>query len=183
MTNTATTHDPATRTDPPGDPLAPVRSFLLARARADARRDRDDAAAAGSAQLARARQEAGAILADARRKGRADGASAAAAERARARREAQALLLAARRQAYEELLRRSRAGAAALRDDPDYSALRAHLTRLARERAGAAATVVEPPGGGVVATGPDRRVDCSLAALAERAVDALGVEVEGLWAP
>ncbi|MFI7643956.1 hypothetical protein [Nonomuraea sp. NPDC049400] len=38
------------------------------------------------------------------------------------------------------------------------------------------------PDGGVLAEGQGRRVDCTLDALAARAVDALGAEVERLWA-
>jgi vacuolar-type H+-ATPase subunit E/Vma4 len=163
--------------------LVPVREFLLAQARAEAERTRSEAAAEAAAVLARARDQAAAILAEARARGESDGAAVAAAELARARRQARGLPLAARRQAYEALRQRARAAVRKLHEDPGYPRLRRRLARLAREQAGPHAVVSEPPEGGVVAEAPGRRVDCSLEELASRAVDALGAEVEGLWAP
>jgi vacuolar-type H+-ATPase subunit E/Vma4 len=165
------------------DALAPVRSFLLARARADAERIRAEAAADADGVLAQARQQAEAVLAEAAQRGAAEGAEAAAATRARARRRVRGLQLAAQRQAYEALRQRSRAAAQALREDPCYPRLRRRLAVLARERVGADAVTSDAPGGGVIAVAPGRRADYSLGALAERAVEELGAEVEGLWAP
>jgi vacuolar-type H+-ATPase subunit E/Vma4 len=165
------------------DPLARVRESLLARARADAERVRADAAAEADALLEQARQQAEAILAEARERGASEGAEISAAARARARRRARGLVLASQRQAYETLRERSRDAVRALRDDPSYRRLRQRLERIARELAGASAVIVEAPDGGVVAEGSGRRIDCSLGALADRAVDALGAEVEELWAP
>jgi len=163
--------------------LDPVRDLLLARARAEADRTRAEAAAEAGAVLAEARDQAAAILAEARKRGATDGAEVAAAERAAAVRRARGVLLAARRQAYEALRRQARAAVRELRQDPGYPRLRRRLARLALEQAGPHAVVREPPEGGAVAEAPGRRVDCSLDALADRAVDALGAEVEGLWAP
>jgi len=163
--------------------LVPVRDLLLARARADAERTRAEAAAEAGAVLAEARDQAAAILAEARKRGAADGAAVAAVERAAAARRARGVLLAARRQAYEALGQQARAAVGELREDPGYPRLRQRLARLARAQVGSHAVVREPPQGGVVAEAPGRRVDCSLDALADRAVDALGAEVEGLWAP
>lgn len=165
------------------DPLAPVRDFLLARARDDAERRRGDAAAEADAVLAQARQQAAAILAEAAEQGAAKGAEVTAAAQAAAARRTRGLLLAAQRQAYEALRQRSRAAARALREDPGYPALRRRLARRAREWVGRGAIVTDTPDGGVIAEAPGRRVDCSLGTLAGRAVDALGAEVEGLWAP
>lgn len=167
----------------PDDPLAPVRESLLARARADAERVGAEAAAEADGVLSTARRQAETILADAREQGAAEAARVAAAARARARRQARGLLLAGQRQALEALRRRSRDAVTALRGDPNHRLLRRRLERIARELAGPGATVVESPDGGVVAEGPGRRVDCSLTALADRAVDALGAKAEGLWAP
>lgn len=55
------------------------------------------------------------------------------------------------------------------------------LRTLARDRAGADARIATAPGGGVIAVAPGRRVDCSVSALADHAVDLLGAEVERLW--
>jgi hypothetical protein len=163
--------------------LEPVRAALLASARADADRLRAEAAAEADRVRAAARTRADAILAEARLLGAADGAVLVAAEQARARRRARELVLAAERQAYEELRARARAAARALREDPGYPALRERLSRLALTAAGEGALVSEHPDGGVVAEAPGRRVDCTLDGFAARAVDALGGEVTGLWAP
>lgn len=165
------------------DALAQVRAFLLARARAEADRVRAEAAAEADAALAQAREQAAAILDAAREQGKRDGAQLTAAAQAQARRRARGLLLAAQRRAYQALRQRGRAAAAALHEQPDYPVLHERLARLARQLAGPDAVVAEAPGGGVLARAPGRRVDCSLDALADRAVDALGGEVEGLWAP
>jgi vacuolar-type H+-ATPase subunit E/Vma4 len=162
--------------------LAPVRRRLLARVGADAHHARAEAAAEAGVVLARAREQAAAILTQARARGETDGAAVAAAARARSRRDARGLLLAAQHQAYEALRQRARAAVRELGEDPGYPRLRQRLERLAREQAGPHATVSEPPERGVVAEAPGRRVDCSLDTLADRAVDALGAEVEGLWA-
>jgi vacuolar-type H+-ATPase subunit E/Vma4 len=165
------------------DALAPVRGFLLARARADAERVRAEAAADADALLARARRQAEAILAEAAERGAAEGAEAAAATRARTRRRVRGLVLGAQRQAYEALRQRSSTAAQALREDPGYPRLRRRLAVLARECLGADAITSDAPGGGVIAVAPGRRADYSLGSLADRAVEALGAEVEGLWTP
>ncbi|MFB9839413.1 hypothetical protein, partial [Actinoallomurus acaciae] len=56
------------------------------------------------------------------------------------------------------------------------------LRRTAADRTGPGARVLAAPDGGVIAVAPGRRVDCSVSALAEHAVDLLGAEVERLWA-
>lgn len=48
---------------------------------------------------------------------------------------------------------------------------------------GAGAEVTEHADGGVVAQVPGRRVDLSLTALADRALDGMGAEVRSLWEP
>lgn len=170
--------------------VAPVAEFLLRRARQEAERIRARAAADSGIVLARAREDAAAILADARAAGTAEATAFAAADLTRARRRARAIVLGAQREAYEELRRRVRTAACALREDP---VLMDRLRALALETAGPGARVTEHPEGGVVAIGAGTWVDCSLPALADRAVDALGAmsekagrpicEVERLWVP
>ena len=70
-----------------------------------------------------------------------------------------------------------------LRRTDDYAALRERLERLARALLGPDAEVTGHPEGGVVARAPGRRVDLSLPALADRALDRLGGEVRALWEP
>ncbi|MEU8193470.1 V-type ATP synthase subunit E family protein [Microbispora amethystogenes] len=165
------------------DALGPVTEALLRQARLDADAVAGAAEREAARTVAEARREASAVIADATRQGEAEAEAHAAAARARARREARGRELAARREVLADLRGRVAAAVRALRDDPCYPRLVEHLGELAREAGGADLVVREHPDGGVVAEGPGRRVDCSLTALAERAVDALGAEVERLWAP
>lgn len=164
------------------DALHAVRAALIETAQRDADALRARAASDASAFLEDARQEAASILAEAEDRGRADGATIAATSRARARREARTIVLRAQREAYDELRRRGRSAVGALRQAPDYIQIRRRLASLAQAQAGLDGTVVHQPDGGVVAEAPGRRVDCSLVAMADRALEALGAEVEDLWA-
>ncbi|GAA4507401.1 hypothetical protein GCM10023191_065730 [Actinoallomurus oryzae] len=160
--------------------LVPVADALLAEARREAARIRSEARGVADAQLARARAEAEQILAGARTAGHSEAAVAARAERVRARRRARSIVLAARRETYEELRRRVRfAVAARCAENPETADL---LRRVAVDRAGPDARIFTAPDGGVIAVAPGHRIDCSVPALAEHAVDLLGVEVERLWA-
>ena len=163
--------------------LAPVRAHLLDAARAEADRI-----------VGRARAEAAAIVRDARRdadqavslaaaQGRADGALAAAAERSQARERARSIVLGAQRQARDDLRGQVLAAVAGLRAEPGYERLQARLTDMAAAAAGPGATITADPAGGVVALSRGVVVDCTLARLANLAVDALGDEVRELWTP
>lgn len=180
MTADLATRPPAEATRP--DALDTVRAALLETAQRDADGLRTRAASDASALLEDARREAASILEEAQDRGRADGAAIAAANRARSRRAARAIVLRAQREAYDELRRRGRSAVGALRQAPDYIQIRRRLARLAQARAGLDGTVDHHPEGGVVAEAPGRRVDCSLLAMADRAFEALGAEVEDLWA-
>ncbi|WKX69014.1 V-type ATP synthase subunit E [Streptomyces sp. XD-27] len=163
--------------------LEPVRAELLRRARADARELLGRADREATDLLRRAGAQAEAVLAEARRQGREEGMRAARDVLARARRTARAHELAARRDAYEELRRRTAERVRGLRGSPEYPALLERLTRHARLLLGSGADVTEHPSGGVVAVAGGRRVDCTLDALAARALARLGAETEHLWAP
>ncbi|MCC5574810.1 hypothetical protein IMZ11_04060 [Microtetraspora sp. AC03309] len=164
------------------DALAPVSGALLRRARLDA--DAILAAAEHDAAqtLAAARRAAQDMIDEAREAGTSEARARADTVRVRARRHARDLELAARREVVLELRRRVVAAVLALRDDPCYPRLVERLRELARESGGDDLIVREHPDGGVVGVGRGRRVDCSLGALASRAVDALGAEAERLWA-
>ncbi|MEU9836436.1 hypothetical protein AB0D67_33290 [Streptosporangium sp. NPDC048047] len=163
--------------------LEPVAAALVRRARLDA--DAVIAAAGRDAErtLAEARRAARDTVEEAAERGAAEGRAHARVTRIRAGRRARAVELAARREVLEELRERAVAAVTALRDDPCYPRLVERLTELARASGGADLTVREHPEGGIVAEGRDRRVDCSLPALAGRAVDALGAETARLWTP
>jgi vacuolar-type H+-ATPase subunit E/Vma4 len=166
--------------------LAPVRAALLDRARADADAVLAEADADADEVVAAARSRAAALVAEARAEGERDAAVLAARDRARARREARAAVLRAQSRVYEELRRRSRVAVRALRDDPVYPALLEALRDRARDRLGADAVVREHPDGGLVAEAPGRRgarLDATLDALTDDALDGLGGEVRRLWEP
>ena len=163
--------------------LDPVRRTLLDRARADADAELAHADADAAAALAQARAEAAAILARATADGERDAGQASARERASTQREARSTVLRARSAAHAELRARSRAAAVALREDPGYPTMLQALRARATAALGPGATVLEARDGGVVAEAPGRRIDASLPALADRALDRLGPEVTRLWAP
>lgn len=169
--------------DEAGAALQPVRAELLRAAHAEAagllaRAERDAADL-----LDDARTEARTILDEARREGETQGGAAGRDLRARALRQARAQELAARREAYEELRRRVTERVRELRHAPDYASVLERLTAHARRLLGPDAEVTVQPGGGVVAHAPGRRVDCTLDALAARALVRADVEAETLWAP
>ncbi|MFI9847015.1 V-type ATP synthase subunit E family protein [Nonomuraea sp. NPDC051941] len=165
------------------DALAPLTEALSRQAQIDARAITARAEEEAAELITAARQEARTILADARADGAAQAKADAVTERIHAERRARGMELAARREALDELRAQSAAAVRALRDDPCYPRLLDRLSALARAAGGADLTVKEQPDGGVLAEGHGRRVDCTLSALAVRAVDALGAEVERLWAP
>lgn len=167
----------------------PGAAASLAPVRARMRRDAADQAAGilaaahreAAAIISRARQDATAVLAQAQAAGEQEAAVLAAAERARGRSEARTLLLRAQRAALGDLRTRVRGEVTALRGDPGYGQLRDRLTTMARLAAGPGAAVTGAPDGGVLARGAGVTVDCSLARLADLAVQALGPDVRELW--
>ncbi|MEU6776863.1 hypothetical protein [Streptomyces sp. NPDC046759] len=166
----------------PVDELDPVRAELLraARAAADATLDRARADAADT--LLAARTAAETVLAQARRLGEADGAKEADRERVRAAQEAWETELAVRAEAYAALRAGVRAGVrrALAREG---AVTRSHLADVARAALGAEAEVSAAEQGGVTAETPGRRVDLSADALADGALERLGVRAETLWEP
>lgn len=151
--------------------LRPLRDALLSSARHEA----EAVVAAASAQaeeiLATARQAADQRIALARAEGAADARRAAAAELAAARLQARTIVLAAQSSLDDELRARVLERVRELRDDVAYGGLRDALRDRGRALLGGAAASREPDGGGVVVETPGRRVDASLDALAQWAVD------------
>ncbi len=165
------------------DDLRAVRTALLSAAHQSADQiagtARDEAAAVTRA----ARQEADRILSDARAQGRADGAAFLAADVARARREARTAVLRAQRAAYQQLVDRSRSAARQLSREPAYASQLDRLSALVRRQMGDAAEIRRLPSGGLLAETPMRRIDLSADALVDRAIEELGGDICGLWAP
>ncbi|GAB2856353.1 hypothetical protein [Nocardioides pacificus] len=164
------------------DPLGPVRAALLARAEAEAQRLLAEADEEASGVLAQARAEADGIRAAARAQGELDAARELVSARARIRRRARTAVLSAQRDAYAELRARVLDELAGLRGDPGYGAWCDRLRERVQAVLGADARVVDSPSGGVVAEADGRRVECTLVGLADRVIDGLGADVEGLWA-
>lgn len=163
--------------------LDPVRESLLADAHAAAERVRSQAAADARKRVAQARRRAGELVATARRRGAAEGRLEAAVEEANARVRARGQVLAARREAYDELRRAAHDAVLRLREEPDYDDLLERLVQAARRDLGPACEVeLDPPGaGGVRASAGTRRINLTLAALADRCIGDLGPAVRRLW--
>lgn len=163
--------------------LEAARDSLLVDARAAARRRLDEAEADARACVEAARREADETIARARAQGEAEGRVEAAHEDARERALARMDVLAAQREAYDELRRRAREAARGLREQPGYADLLERLAAAARRDLGDDAELeIDPPGaGGVRARAGSRRVDYTLAALADRCVAQLGTGVKRLW--
>jgi len=158
--------------------LAPVQAALLATARHDADQRVASAHARAAELLAAARERAEGIISAARDAGIADAERVFATEQARSRRAARARTLQARRQAYEQLRLRSREAVLRIRDEPGYAAVRATLTAVGIRLLGPDAEIVEADGGGVIARSAGRRVNLSLTAFADRAVDAVAAGLD-----
>jgi vacuolar-type H+-ATPase subunit E/Vma4 len=165
------------------DPLAPLVSALLESARRDADADVAGADAEAASMLARARDEANAMLADARSRGAADAAAVVARERSRAEREARGVILAAQRAVHDDARQAARDAVSELRHDPVYPALIDALRAMAQRDHGPTAVVAEHPHGGLVVEIDDRRIEYSLADLADDVMDRMADEMDGLWSP
>ncbi len=163
--------------------LEPVRTALLAAARADAAAVLRKAQQQKDELLADARRTADELVAAARAEGEADATAAVAARMVQSRRDARRTILAGQRELYDELRRRCRSAATALTESPEYEGLRRQLVERARDQLGSAATVTDSPDGGVLASAGSRRLDLRLPALADRALDGTGAEVARLWTP
>ncbi len=163
------------------DALGPTRAELLRAARADA-----------AALIARAREEAGRTVRDAgaeaasigdhaRRQGTEEGTAAHTSEVRRARRAASAARLATQGEIYAELARMVTGRVRELYEaEPTVDDL---LRARARALLGPEARTSDHPDGGIRAVVPGREVDLGVPALAARALESCGPEVEALWEP
>lgn len=161
--------------------LDPVRAALLRAARAEAAGVVAAAERDAAAVLAAARSRATAVLAAAAAAGRSDAATRLARERSVARRNRRTADLATRSAARDGLLARVRA---AVRELPaSHPELPGRLTDRIRTELGPDAVLTPTPDGGLAGEVPGRRLELSLDALADLAVDGLGPDVELLWQP
>jgi vacuolar-type H+-ATPase subunit E/Vma4 len=163
--------------------LDPVRQALLDDARAEADRILADARRRAADVVADAEQEVAAEVGEVARRHAIAAAAHADQVCARARAEANAVMLGAQEDIRRDVLEAVRRAALDLRDDPRYPALLDHLEAVARAQLGANAVVERDPptGGGVVASAGTRRVEYTLTALAERALQQHADEMAALW--
>jgi vacuolar-type H+-ATPase subunit E/Vma4 len=158
-----------------------VRDALLAGARQEASALLAEADAESAARVREAEQQGEEIRDRARAEGEADARTVLVAERARARRQARAVVLAAQSEVRDELGRRVHEALARLRDDPAFPEMQGRLEAQARALLGDRARLTPHPSGGCTAEAPGRRVEVTLAAVADRELERLGPELEALW--
>lgn len=161
--------------------LGPVRDALHRQAEEGATRTVTEARQQAEQILAAARAEAGDILSTAEREGAEAARADAVASSARARREARRTVLAEQERLHsmltEEVMQRARG----IRHDPRYPQILRRLTAQADRLLGPMASVTESHLGGVVGTAGSRRLDLTLPALAEQALEDHAREVQTLW--
>ena len=131
--------------------------------------------------MARAQAEADTIYAAARREGTEAARAESAASSARARRQARRTVLAEQEHLRALLHDRVIEQAREVRRDPRYPQILRRLTAQADRALGPMASVTESYLGGVTGTAGSRRLDLSLPALAEQALEDHAGEVRRLW--
>jgi vacuolar-type H+-ATPase subunit E/Vma4 len=164
--------------------LEPLRRALAADTESEEERRRAEVDAECRQMVTEAENAADALRRLARLEGEETAEREASRRLAAANRRAREIRLGAQGRLVEELRRRSSEAVMRLRDEPDYPALLARLTHVARSRLGGdVEIIVDPPGrGGVVGRRGGASVDLTLVALAGRAVAEMGAELERLWA-
>ncbi len=161
--------------------LQPVRRRILERARADAERELAEAQQEAESVLAAARDQAGQLVEAARAAGRDAAETVIAQRRAALQRELRGAVLAARRDVYRRRCRRGTEAVLRLRDDAAYPRWLAALRTTVREALGADAQLTEHPTGGVVGEDGRRRIDFSLAGIAQQVLDKIDAELDEPW--
>jgi len=161
--------------------LEPLRTALLARARAEAEACVVQMRIRTASELDAASAAADQAVHDARIRGETEGAAAVAVEDAAARRQTRTLLLAARRSVYEQLRTQVQSDVRRLHGEPIYRDLRDTMTSAGRSLIGPGASVREVDDGCVIeASG--RRVEVTLESLADWALDGVLADLPG-WTP
>ena len=161
--------------------LQPVRAEILRRVAADAERLIADARDEATRIVEQARETARQITETARVAGESAAALVVAEQGAALERTLRRELLAAQDNAYQQWRRRGTEAVLRLRDEPVYPRWRDLLRGNASAVLGADAQMIDDPDGGVVAQLGHRQMDLSLSAIAERALDRIAPEVDGLW--
>jgi vacuolar-type H+-ATPase subunit E/Vma4 len=163
--------------------LEPVRATLLADANAEAERIVREATRSADRLVNQAEHDADAEVVEVERRGEASARALDDQHVARARDEAHSIIMRTQEIFHQQLAEAVRDAALDLRNDPRYPALLDHFADVARNQLGDAAIIERDPepGRGIIAVAGTRRVDYTLPALADRALDALSDETAALW--
>lgn len=155
---------------------------LLADARTKTRGDIEAARQKAAGQLKEARRQAKELVEKAEQEGREAAERATARQRAEARDQAREQVLTARRATLQQLRERALSRLREREDDPAYGELMSRLEAMARSQLGEETTIErDPEAGGLVGRSGDRLVDYRLPTLVDRAMEAMGSELEDLW--
>lgn len=163
--------------------LEPVRAALLA----DASREADRILASATGEAADITASAEAEISDARKqaegRGRRSAEARAAQLLAQARSDAHRNVLETKESIRQRLVAAVHEAALGLRDDERYPKLLDRLEAMARRQLGPDVTIERDPTdvGGVRASTANRRVDYSLVALSDRALQTMADEMARLW--
>jgi vacuolar-type H+-ATPase subunit E/Vma4 len=173
----------STTTDELAARLEPVRDALLADADAEAARIVAEARRVADDAVTSATHAADAAVEAAQQRSELAGRAHADLALARARNDAHTNILRTQEELRRELADRVHAAVDEVRDDPRYPALLDQLEVMVDSQLGSAAIIERDPDahGGIIAVAGDRRVDYTLRALADRALDAIADEVAQLW--
>jgi vacuolar-type H+-ATPase subunit E/Vma4 len=163
--------------------LEPVREALFADAKFEADRLIADATSAVAIEADEAEREAHAEIERAARRGAASAQARASQDLARARNIAHHQSLQAKDDIRGRFHDAVHAAALDLRNDARYPALLNKLEGLARDQLGPNTSIERDPNGlgGVVGVSGARRVDYTLPALADRALESVADKVAQLW--
>lgn len=165
--------------------LGPVRKALLNDASIAAERLKAKATAAAAETVKEATAQANIEIERAHQKGEASSRARSEQLMARTRRDAHGTILATKRDIYLELQLAARTAVVdQLPSDPRFPLLMAALEEMARTQLGPETQIENEPNTipGFVATDGQRRVDYTLVALADRAVDSLADNIAELLA-
>jgi vacuolar-type H+-ATPase subunit E/Vma4 len=163
--------------------LGPVREALFADAKFEADRLIADATSAAASEAEEAEREADAEIERAARRGAASARARANQELARARNIAHHQTLQAKDDIRGRFHDAVQVAALDLRNDARYPALLNELEGLARDQLGPNTRIERDPNGlgGIVGVSGARRVDYTLPALADRALESVSDKVALLW--
>lgn len=161
--------------------LGAVRSTILANAEVEAAAEVARAETSAAQQVQSARDAAATRVAEAHAAAEVDADAQFTIERAAVRRQARRIVLEAQARARSALVRDAISSLQARRGTATYQELIDRFAQRSKEQLGPDTDIRESEAGGVIGTCGRRSVDYTLPAVVERAVDAIGPDIEELW--